>query len=125
METEQYMDSSGKVHSLERKHKKMLWIAFWADVLSWTVLVIYVVIFIANLVQSIQILRMYSSPDAFQRLPQNLPGMSIGLTFIHAFATFITGLGYTLVLKGVSIALKMLLETDLNYKLSREEESHA
>jgi hypothetical protein len=125
MEAEQYMDSSGNVHSLERKHKKMLWFAFWADFLSWTVLVIYVVIFAASLVQSIQILRMYSSPDNFQRLPQNLPSMTIWLTFIHAFATFLTGLFYTLVLKGVSVALKMLLETDLNYKLSREEESHA
>jgi hypothetical protein len=121
MESEQNDDRSGSSHVLERKHKKMLWIAFWANVLSWTVLVFYVVTCILSLVQSFLILRTYASA-AYVGSPQMPSFLAVGISIL---ATFFTGVVYVLVLKGVSLGLKMLVETDLNYKLSCKEENHA
>jgi hypothetical protein len=41
METAQNNDPSDGIHWLEHKHKKILRVAFWAGVLSWAVLIIY------------------------------------------------------------------------------------
>jgi hypothetical protein len=125
MEATQNENPSGRTHWLERKHNKMLWVAFAAQALSWIVLVFYVVIFILSLFQSYRVLRIYSSPAVLQSSSQTPDYVSFGLAILSAFIPLFTGIGYSLILKGVSLGLKMLVETDLNYKLSREEENHA
>jgi hypothetical protein len=125
MEAAQNGTPSGSAHWLERKHKKMLWAAFAADALSWIVLVFYGVLLILTLFQSFRALWMNSSPNGFQSLPRTPDYMTVGTVILSAFMPFFTGIVYTLVLRGVSLGLKMLVEIDLNYKLSREEEPHA
>jgi hypothetical protein len=51
--------------------------------------------------------------------------LQFALNISHAFATLFQGVVYALISRGVSLGLKMLVETDMNYKLSREEETHA
>jgi hypothetical protein len=128
METAQNNDRSDSVDWLEGKHKKMLWVAFWANVLFWTILVLYTVSFMGTLVQSFWILQYRYSSDLenfFSYPSRPLNYLQFGLIIFHAFVNLITGVAYALASKGVSLGLKMLVETDINYKLSREEETHA
>jgi hypothetical protein len=128
METAQNNDPSGNVHWLERKHEKMLWCAFWANVLFWAILILSMVSFIGTLIQSFWIFHYrYSSElqNFFSYPSRPLNYLQFGLIIFHAFANLITGIAYALASKGVSLGLKMLVETDMNCKLSREEETHA
>jgi hypothetical protein len=128
MEAAQNSDQSESVYCLEGKHKKMLWVAFWANVLFWTILVLYTVLFMGTLIQSLWILHYrYSSElqNFFSYPSRPLNYLQFGLIIFHAFANLITGVAYALASKGVSLGLKMLVETDMNYKLNREEETHA
>jgi hypothetical protein len=129
MEAAEDNNPSGSVGWLERKHNKMLWAAFWANVLFWSILVLYVVLFISSCVQSFWILHypwhIDSLSDVVYSPPQTDTYLRFGLNIFGAFVNLFTGIAYALASKGVSLGLKMLVETDLNYKLSREEETHA
>ena len=128
MEAAEDNNPSGSAHWLESKHKTMLWAAFWANVLFWTILVLYTVSFMGTLIQSFWILHYRYSTELqnfFSYPSRPLNYLQFGLIIFHAFVNLITGVAFALASKGVSLALKMLVETDLNYKLSREEETHA
>jgi hypothetical protein len=118
-------DQPNSGNFLERNHKKMLWVAFAANVLSWTVLVFCIISFILGLVQTYRILQMYSQSPSIQNSPQKPDYLLLGTYIFNAISSFFTGIVYIIVLRGVSLGLRMLVETSLNYKLSREEENHA
>jgi hypothetical protein len=128
MEAAQNNETAGAIHWLERKHNKMLWAAFWANILFWTILVLYAVSFTGTLIQSSWMLHYRYSTELqnfFSYPSRPLNYLQFGLAIFHAFTNLFTGVAYALASKGVSLGLKMLVETDLNYKLSREEENHA
>jgi hypothetical protein len=110
---------------LERNHKKMLWIAFWANALSWTLLVVYVISGILSLIETIRVLQVYSQRISIQNSPQMPNYLIWGRGIVQILATFFTGVVYIMILKSVSLGLKILVDTNLNYKLGRGEENHA
>jgi hypothetical protein len=117
METAQNNDPSGSVHWLERKHKKMLRVAFCADILSWTVLALYAISTMFYVIPTIRTLQAGEMPVNARPYIWLDIGINILITFFH-------GVFYALVLKGVSLGLKMLVETDLNYKIGRQKGNH-
>jgi hypothetical protein len=128
MEAAQNDETAGAIHWLESKHKKMLWVAFWANILFWAILVLDTVSFIGTLAQSLWMLHYRYSAEiqnilSYPSRPLNY--FQFGQIIFNAFANLITGVACALASKGVSLGLKMLVETDINYKLSREEETHA
>jgi hypothetical protein len=104
---------------LEGSHKRMLTIADIANVLSWIVMIGCIGMVVVSVIGEVNYL---NSERGFQQLV-GVPGL--GNYVIHEFMYLCQGLVYALVLKGVSLGLKMLVETNVNYKLGKEEgESH-
>ncbi len=101
------------------QHKQLLNIAAWAKYLAWLALV---VAFILPFARYIEIQYLYYQQQSF--LGQNLGfidaiknnplyGVSV---FTDALDKFLSGFIYFLVLRGISIGLNMIVETDINYR---------
>ena len=102
------------------KHKRLLNIATWAKYLAWVVLVIFV--FSAGVL----IIQFQNSAN-FRASMNNLPAQSLNdqltenplNTFrlvTNMVASILRGIIYYLVLKGISLGLNMIVETDINYR---------
>jgi len=91
-------------------------IAWWAKQLSSVVLVLYIVLAALQIAQ-VQISANYSS-----QLFLNLRGFILDKPFdafragVNVLSTLLKGVVYFLVLKGVSLGLNMIIETDINYR---------
>jgi hypothetical protein len=97
----------------EPEHKRLLNIATWAKYLAWVALAIYTLWAILIVFMSF----------ANNGNPMQPP---VGLweefeSAINVVTTFLRGVIYYLVLKGISLGLNMIVETDINYR-EREQE---
>jgi hypothetical protein len=95
-------------------HNRLLNIATWAKYLAWVVLVVYI------LNANLQIFQhQYISNNQFQEGTRLMDEFRFG---INMATTLLRGIVFYLVLKGVSLGLNMIVETDINY---REQEGGA
>ncbi|HJR79773.1 MAG TPA: hypothetical protein VJ821_06860 [Anaerolineales bacterium] len=104
-------------------HKRLLNIATSAKYLAWIVPVIYLIYAIAIYIEQRTIYLYYggSSPfsipdftDFLIRIP------SFGLSILaEMFGVFLKGIIYSVVLKGVSLGLTMIVETDINHRTEK------
>lgn len=101
------------------KHKQLLNIATWAKYLAWVVLVVYLFYALGAYTQE---KTYYSfnhgtgiqSIEFNEYLASNLAfGISVGVKIL---AVFLKGIIFFLVLKGISLGLNMIVETDINYR---------
>lgn len=103
-------------------HNRLLSIATWAKYLSWVVLVVYFFWAIGTYIQEQNYFLYYGSIgtqmqtyrdfiDVLRQVPSY--GFSI---FIEMVGVFLRGIVYFLVLKGISLGLNMIVETDINYR---------
>jgi hypothetical protein len=105
---------------LSDKDKKLSNMAFLANVFAWIILVVFILwgimVFIGevNSIAYQQIVFMEQSPG-FAALLNESPGIAIKI-ILDALGKMLQGGVYALILKGVSLALNMLLEIDLNHK---------
>jgi len=97
-------------------HKRLLSIAAWAKYLAWVMLVIYILLAVTG------ILPYRYRPDYNNQFSMGLwefvksnpfDGFSILITMA---STILKGVVYFLVLKGISLGLNMIVETDINYR---------
>jgi hypothetical protein len=103
-------------------HERLLGIAVWAKYLAWVVLAFHI------LISAIQPFMIHGDYQHMQALadPFERPGfqemigedplfylVKIGSGMIRVF---LNGLIYYLVLKGISLGLNMIVETDVNYR---------
>ena len=103
-----------------KKHDRLLAIAVWAKYLAWVVLVVFILLAITAFIGNMNMYRMnvgsFGRPiDDFSDLFKQLPGSALSL-LLESVSTLVTGVIYFLVLKGVSLGLNMIIETDLNYR---------
>jgi hypothetical protein len=109
---------------LSPAHKRLLDIAIWAKHLAWIVLVVY--IFLAALVvvqDQINFQRMQSAFGTSQSLYQGYWDavrekpiyylIDVGSDMV---STAFKGIIYYVILKGISLGLYMIVETDINYR---------
>jgi hypothetical protein len=103
-----------------RNHLRLLNIAWWANNLAWIALVIIVLSAGARVLefQNTENLRAVMSNqtpqgmlDIFAEKP--LKAFELGIDVI---AIILRGIIYYLVLKGISLGLNMIVETDINYR---------
>ena len=101
-----------------KNHDRLLSIATWAKHIAWIVLIVYILLVG---IQTIQIILLKDSEGSFGQTSQSLFTMLKGDPF-HAFrllinivVVFLNGMIYYLVLKGISLGLNMIVETDINY----------
>jgi hypothetical protein len=107
-----------------RKHERLASIASIANIFSWIVLVLQVLYTGARF---IQLQNSYMVQAATTGQNPNFVAM-LGQTPLYTFSLvadlaniFLRGIVYWLVLKGISLGLNMIVETDLNYKDKFEE----
>ncbi len=105
--------------------KKLLNIATWSNYLAWVVLVVYVLLMGAKVIefQNMEdygaVLMNRPTQDLITLLSDS-PLKAFGLG-VDMAATLLRGVVYYLVLRGVSLGLNMVVETDINYREEEEE----
>lgn len=102
-----------------RKHKQLLSIATWAKYLAWVILIVYVFYTLGTYTQE-QVYYSFNRGTGFQ-IPNFNDYMASNLTykisvFIELLGIFLKGILYFLILKGISLGLNMIVETDINYR---------
>lgn len=106
-------------------HKQLLSIAVWAKYLAWAALVFYV------LMVGLQIIQLIMAKDDGNFLGPTSQSLSTMLKHdpLEAFSrginltvTVLRGIIYYLVLKGISLGLNMIVETDINYREHKQEQ---
>ncbi|HEX2997721.1 MAG TPA: hypothetical protein VHP14_23060 [Anaerolineales bacterium] len=100
----------------EPNHKRLLSIATWAKYLAWVALVIYTLWAILTVFISFSNNGNPIQPSA-GLWEEFKSAINVGITFLR-------GVIYYLVLKGISLGLNMIVETDINYR-DREQEQVA
>jgi hypothetical protein len=108
------------------KHKKLLRISAWANILAWIALIVYTLFTLSTILNfKYEIL---SLPQVQGYPSQVQPGVDTGYLAIGAklitrvVEAFFPGVVYWLGLKGISVGLKMIVETDINYREIRQGE---
>ena len=103
-------------------HKRLLGIATWAKYLAWVVLTIYVLSAGAQVIQIILLKDGGSfsgqTSQSFLTMLRDNPFNAFKLVVSVAVA-LLKGIMYNLILKGVSLGLNMIVETDINYREQR------
>ncbi len=112
------MDEQKKFFS--SNHNRLLNIAFLSKYLAWVVLAFYILLAVLQLLQY-QNLLMGSGrlPMGIWSFFKNNPleAFRFGM---DAFVTALRGVIFYLVLKGLSLGLNMIVETDINYREPKE-----
>jgi len=92
-----------------QKYKSLLSVATWAKYLAWPVLAVFTLYSIGLYFQE---QARYSFFDEQLKI-NSLAGLSL---LVQIFGTFLKGVIYHLLLRGVSLGLTMIVETDINYR---------
>ena len=104
-------------------HEKLLSIAVWAKYLAWVALILAVIYAslstIGNYLSQWQMIRQVdglkgNTNDILSLLNGN-PAYLVELVIEFVFG-IVKGIVYYLVLKGISLGLNMIVETDINYR---------
>lgn len=104
---------------LSKSHNRLLNIATWAKYIAWIVLIVYMLYTIGELI-SAQSSHDYLSASVgiqteFKDKLKSDPLYTVSL-LVSMASTFLKGIVYFLVLKGISLGLNMIVETDINYR---------
>jgi hypothetical protein len=109
----------GQEDFFSENHNRLLNIAWWAKNMAWLVLLAYV------LWVGIQVIRLVLAKDDGNFFGPTLQSLATMLRdspldafegMINITTTPLKGLVYFVVLKGISLGLNMMVETDVNYR---------
>jgi hypothetical protein len=106
-----------------RKHNQLLNIATWSKYLAWIVLIFYLLYAIASLIQQIGFVQeLLVNPDFVSAAIKQEP-----LFFVNALLgscqIILSGIALFLTLRGISLGLAMIVETNINYREAKRVEA--
>lgn len=107
-----------------KNHHRLLSIATWANFLAWVALVIHILWAVGtyfleqNYFLTYRILGNQVPYQEFVDYLQQVPSYGFSV-LIEIVGVFLRGIVYFLVLKGISLGLNMIVETDINYREQR------
>ncbi len=110
------------------EHERLARIASWANLFAWIVFIVHILWAVASFIQVQNlytqnlIMNFSQGPDFSEMLRQN-PLYAASLV-VSSIGIFLRGVVYGLILKGISLGLNMIIETDLNYKENFQGESN-
>ena len=122
------MDESSEEDFFTEKHNRLARIASWANLFAWIVFIVHILWVGASFIQTqtnyeLQLrMNVGQGPHFIEMLEQNLL-YAVSL-FVNLIGIFLRGVVYALTLKGVSLGLNMIIETDLNSKENSRGESN-
>jgi len=101
---------------LSSNHERLLSIATWSKYLAWVVLVIFLCWAIAAYLQrQVIFMSVGGSTPKLVDFFKEYPAYAFSL-IVEMIGIFLKGVVYFLVLKGLSLGLNMIVETDINYR---------
>lgn len=103
-----------------KKHKKLDGISFAAAIFAWLVLISFIFV---GLVECYSTFIRLNSEGPLGYLFRENP-ISVISSFFSPITTLFQAGVYWLVLKGVSLGLNMIIETDLNYRMNASGNNH-
>jgi hypothetical protein len=104
-------------------HKRLLSLAMWAKYLAWVVLILHIFSALGEFNQS---QAMYMNAGMFLGPSNEFLSFLVGnpvyaiSVVIDTLKAIMNGLVYFLVLRGISLGLNMIVETDINYREKKE-----
>ena len=108
------------------EHDKLFNIAWWAKNLAWIVIIIYILSACGQIIQFQNSANLSATlnnqpvQSSTQTLTSNpLDTVRLG---VNMSATILKGIVYYLVLKGISLGINMIVETNMNYREEKENE---
>ncbi len=105
------------------KHERLLGMASWSRVLAWIVLTAFVLDAISFFYQNqIAYGNALQNFQNFTEIFRSDPGFAIKM-ILDSLSIILKGLVYYLVLRGISLGLNMIVETDINYRENRKREA--
>ncbi len=105
------------------KHKVLLNIATWTKYLAWVILVVYALSTWARYMQ-IRATYMMQTAQPFDLRHLFSSDPFYGFSFVVSiFSVFVFGVIWYFVLKGISLGLYMIVETDINYRENKSQEA--
>jgi hypothetical protein len=109
-----------------KQHNRLVNFAGALNVLAWIVFVVHIFLVWAKYVETQNLYNyqfgLSGTSSDFSDILQDNPLYAISL-YLEMFRIFISGTVFALVLKGVSLGLKMLLENDLNKRIVDDDTS--
>lgn len=114
---------SEKDNFFSENHKRLLNVATWAKYLAWVVFVSHALWSISVYFQKQAAYMYYGNLQgqyygSFFQLLKDWPSFAFSI-FAEIIGIFLKGVVYFLVLKGISLGLNMIVETDINYREKR------
>ena len=109
---------------LTRDHERLLNYAVWAKYIAWAALVLFAVGAVLSLLGEVSLMTYQSSmlgqgSQTFGEFLKQNTTYALSL-LLNSVRTLFQGLVYFLVLKGISLGLYMVAETDVNYRDRKE-----
>jgi hypothetical protein len=105
---------------LSPKHKRLLNIAIWAKYLAWFVLAIYILSAMLVIPQDMAFFQRFEGSSDYWRI---VAGDRLGYVIdigSSILKNLLAGAIYFVVLRGISVGLSMIVETDINYREKQE-----
>ena len=119
------MDEDEQEAFFSHNHNRLLNIATWSKYLAWIVLAIYILLVVT---QVIQLLLAKDNGNFVGATSQSLSTMlrenpfNVFKIAVNMTATILRGFIYYIGLKGISLGLNMIVETDINYREVQNEQ---
>ena len=113
-------DREGQTSFFSKNHDRLLTIATWAKYLAWVVLCLFVLggilDFLAQMnMTNAQLTVLGQRALSFSEILRQYPTAALRI-IVNAVGTVFKGFVYYLVLMGMSLGLRMIVETDINYR---------
>jgi hypothetical protein len=103
------------------KHKRLLNIATWAKYLAWIALVFIALGAFGTFFQNqASYVNEFAQKSSFIEILKNQPMIAIKI-IIDILNSLLKGVIYYLLLKGISLGLNMIVETDINYREQKQQ----
>jgi hypothetical protein len=123
------MAESAETEFFTKKHARLTDIALYANIFAWVVLIVHIIIIGVRFIEfqhsqffQSAYLNLSQYQDLIDMLTIN-PVYTLGFIANTAWI-FMRGIVYWLVLKGIALGLRMIVETDLNYRGKLELANH-
>ena len=119
------MTESTVNHRRPAKYAKLMRIATLANIFAWIVLIVYILWVVLKFFtgKTNYEAQNFGEHFEFMRLLSENP-LYIARYVLDMMSTFLQGVIYALVLRGIALGLNMIVETHLNYVENSQEVSH-
>jgi len=103
-----------------RNQNRLLDIAGWAKYMAWVALVVFSVAAFSEFIQGqYDYAYQFHRQAIFREIIKEHPLFAIN-TIANTASVLLKGIVYYLLLKGISLGLNMIVETDINYREQKE-----